>query len=94
MTPLVLPMAVQYIPHMGRDLEREYLAALKGLNLAQMSRETGRSLRSLHSYVSGDRRITEPAAQELVDYLRSRSATFIAAAERVEAALKKEGENG
>ena len=87
-------MVVQYIPHMSKDLEREYLAALKGLNLAQMSRETGRSLRSLHSYVSGDRRVTEEAARQLVDFLRSRSSTFLAAADRVEAVLKKEGEDG
>ena len=79
---------------MGKDLEQQYLAALKGLNLAQISRETGRSLRSLHSYVSGDRRVTEPAARELAGFLRSRSKTFIAAAERIEAALKKEGEGG
>ncbi len=90
MTLLALPMSVQYIPHMGKDLERQYLAALKGLNLAQMSRATGRSLRSLHSYVSGDRRVTEPAARELVEYLRSRSSTFLAAADKVEAALEKE----
>ena len=82
-------MAVQYIPHMSKDLEREYLAALKGLNLTRMSRETGRSLRALESYRGGSRRPTEAAAQELIAYLRAMSAAHTAAASKVEAALEK-----
>ena len=75
---------------MGIDLERRYREALKGLNYAEVSRETGRGLRTLHAYMNGYRRITEPAARELIDYLRAKSETFTTAANRVEAALKKE----
>ena len=72
------------------DLERRYREALKGLNYAEVSRETGRGLRTLHAYMNGYRRITEPAARELIDYLRAKSETFTSAANRVEAALEKE----
>ena len=84
-------MLVRYIAYMGKDLEREYREALRGLNYAEVSRETGRGLRTLHAYMNGDRRVTEPAARELVQYLRSRSAMYSAAADRVAAALEKEG---
>ena len=57
MTLLARPVSVRYITHMGKDLERQYREALRGLNLAQTARETGRSLRSLHSYMNGDRRV-------------------------------------
>ena len=88
-------MFVRYIAYMGKDLEHAYREALRGLNYAEVARETGRALRTLHAYMNSSRRVTEPAAQELVDFLRSRSATFIAAADRIEAALEKEeGENG
>ena len=76
---------------MSKDLERQYREALRGLNYAEVSRETGRGLRTLHAYMNGDRRVTEPAARELVQYLRSRSAMYSAAADRVAAALEKEG---
>ncbi len=91
MTLLARPVSVRYITHMGKDLERQYREALRGLNLAQTARETGRGLRTLHAYMNGDRRVTESAARELVDYLRSKSETFMAAADKVEAALEKEG---
>ena len=91
MTLLARPVSVLYITHMGKDLERQYREALRGLNLAQTARDTGRGLRTLHAYMNGDRRVTEAAAGELVDYLRSKSETFMAAADKVEAALEKEG---
>ena len=91
MRSLACPVVVRYIEHMGKDLEREYREALRSLNYAEVSRETGRALRTLHSYMNGDRRVTEPAARELVAFLRARSASFTAAAEKVEAALEKEG---
>ena len=91
MPSLAAPVVVGYIPYMGKDLERQYREALRGLNYVAVSRETGRGLRTLQSYMSGERRVTKPAAEELVAYLRSRSSTFLAAADRVEAALEKEG---
>ena len=91
MTLLARPVSVRYITHMGKDLERQYREALRGLNLAQTARDTGRGLRTLHAYMNGDRRVTESAARELVDYLRSKSTSFTAAADKVEAALEKEG---
>ena len=90
MTPLAPAMSVRYITHMGKDLERQYREALRGLNLAQTARDTGRGLRTLHAYMNGDRRVTEAAAGELVDYLRSKSTSFTIAADKVEAALEKE----
>ena len=90
LTGLDLVALVRYMPHMGKDLERQYREALKGLNYAEVARETGRALRTLHAYMNGYRRVTEPAARELVAYLRSRSATFTADADKVEAALEKE----
>ena len=91
MTTLAPVMSVRYMAHMGKDLERQYREALRGLNLAQTARETGRGLRTLHAYMNGDRRVTEAAARELVDYLRSKSTSFTAAADKVEAALEEEG---
>ncbi len=91
--PLALPTSVRYITHMSNDLEREYREALRGLNLAQTARETGRGLRTLHAYMNGYRRVTATAARELVEYLRSKSSTFLAAADKVEAALEREEES-
>ena len=76
---------------MGKDLERRYREALKGLNYAEVSRETGRGLRTLHAYMNGDRRVTDPAVRELIAYLRSKSDTFTAAADKMAAALEEEG---
>ena len=77
---------------MVKDLERRYREALRGLNYAEVSRETGRGLRTLHAYMNGDRRVTDPAVRELIGYLRVRSATFTTAADQMEAALEgKEG---
>ena len=87
MTPSLF---VRHNTHMSKDLERQYREALKGLNYAEVARETGRGLRTLHAYMNGYRRITEPAARELIEYLRAKSETFSTAADRVEAALEKE----
>ena len=92
--PFDLPALVRYIVHMGKDLERRYRETLHSLNLAEVSRETGRALRTLHSYLRRARRITDPAVRELIEYLRAESDTFTAAAERMEAALDEEGWNG
>ena len=83
-------VSVRYTAHMNRDLEQQYREALRGLNYAEVARETGRGLRTLHAYMKGYRRITEPAARELIAYLRAKSETFTTAANRVEAALEKE----
>ena len=76
---------------MSKDLERQYREALRGLNYAEVSRKTGRGLRTLHAYMNGDRRVTDPAVRELIEYLRARSDTFTVAADQMEAALEKEG---
>ena len=91
MTLLARPVSVRYITHMGKDLERQYREALRGLNLAQTARETGRGLRTLHAYMNGYRRVTDPAVRELIKYLRDRSATFTTAADQMEAALERKG---
>ena len=94
MTTLALPVFVQYIVHMRNDLAQWYREMLHGLNLAEVSRETGRGLRTLHAYLRLERRVTRPAVEELIEYLRARSATFTAAADRLDAALEEEGEDG
>ncbi len=76
---------------MGKDLERQYREALRDLNYVAVSRETGRGLRTLHSYLRRERRVTDPAVRELIDYLRTKSDTFTAAADKMAAALEKEG---
>ena len=92
MTPLARPVLEQYILSMSRDLAKWYKETLGGLNLAELARETGRSHRMLHAYVRGERRVTDPAVRELIEYLRAKSDTFTAAADRMEAALgKREG---
>ena len=91
MTPLAPSMKVQYIMHMSTDLAEWYREILTSLNLVEVSRETGRGLRTLHSYLRQERRVTDPAVRELIKYLRAKSDTFTAAADRMEAALEEEG---
>ena len=90
MTTLAPPLCEQYILHMSKHLERWYKETLSGLNLAEVARETGRGHRTLHAYVRGERRVTRPAVEELVAYLRSKSDTFTAAADKMAAALEEE----
>jgi len=91
MTALALPVSVQYIVHMSTDLAQWYRETLTTLNLVEVSRETGRGLRTLHSYLRRERRVTHPAVRELIEYLRAKSDTFTAAADRMAAALEEEG---
>ena len=93
MTPLALPPVAQYMLCMSTELAKWYKETLGGLNLAELARETGRSHRMLHAYVRGERRVTDPAVRELIEYLRAKSEHFTAAADRMEAALKEEGED-
>ena len=91
MTPLALPACEQYILHMHSDLAKWYRETLSGLNLAEVARETKRGHRTLHAYVRGERNVTKPAVEELIEYLRAKSRTFTAAADRMAAALEEEG---
>lgn len=81
---------VHSIMHMGNKVEDRYLEALRLLNLSDLAQTTGRGYRTLMAYRSGERRITEAAAKELVEYLRERSERFSAAASALAAALEKE----
>ena len=90
MTALATPMNVQYIVHMSTDLAQWYRETLRSLNLVEVSRETGRGLRTLHSYLRQERRVTDPAVRELIEYLRAKSVTFTAAADKMAAALEEE----
>ena len=91
MTILALLPLEQYILPMSRDLERWYRETLASLNLAEVARETGRGHRTLHGYVRQERRVTDAAVRELIEYLRTKSDTFTAAADKMEAALEEEG---
>lgn len=84
------PHAVPDSGHMGKRTKERYLEALRLLNLSDLARETGRGYRTLKAYRSGERRITEAAATELVKYLRDQSKGFSAAADALAAALKEE----
>ena len=76
---------------MSSDLERWYREALSGLNLAEVARETDRGHRTLHAYMRGERTVTKEAVEQLIEYLRAKSDTFTAAADRMAAALEEEG---
>ena len=91
MNTLAHPPFEQYILLMSADLEQWYRETLASLNLAEVARETGRGHRTLHAYVRRERRVTNAAVRELIDYLRTKSDTFTAAADKMAAALEKEG---
>ena len=84
---------VPHSGHMGKRTEERYLEALRLLNLSDLARETGRGYRTLKAYRGGERRITEAAVTELVEYLRAKSSDFSAAADALAAALEKEKED-
>ena len=79
---------------MGKKTEDRYRTALELLNLKEVSRQTGRGWRTLMGYKRSERRVTEPAARELIDYLRHRSTRLTAAADALEAALEQEEADG
>ncbi len=76
---------------MSRDLERWYRETLATLNLAEVARETDRGHRTLHAYMRGERNVTKEAVEQIIVYLRAKSETFTAAADRMAAALEEEG---
>ena len=91
MTTLALSVFEQYTLYMSKHLARWYIDTLSGLNLAEVARATGRGHRTLHAYVRGERRVTDSAVRELIEYLRTKSDTFTAAADKMAAALEEEG---
>ncbi len=76
--------------HMSNRLDRAYRRALSLVIVSDLARWGRRALRTLQSYKSGERPVTEGAAQELIAYLRQRLPQFTAAAEELEEALRKE----
>ena len=80
--------------YMSNQLTESYLKALELVNLSHLSKESGRAYRTLQAYRMGDRRVTEKAAEELVAYLKRRTESLSAAADRLEAALPEEGGDG
>lgn len=76
---------------MSADWKAQYLGTLRLLNLREVSRETGRGYRTLHSYLRGERGVPREAAHELLAFLRSQASTLTRAADAMEAALTKEG---
>lgn len=83
--------AVRNITHMGDELRGRYREALDLVNVSELARETGRALRTLQAYKYGERRVTDEAARELVDYLEARSRALAAAADSLAAAVSEEG---
>ena len=79
---------------MGTRMEDTYLSALAPLNVCRVADATGRAVRTLHAYRRGERRITEAAARELLEYLRAMSSDLTEAADALEVALQKEAEDG
>ena len=74
--------------HVIDDVGRTYLRALESLNLSEVARQTGRSYRTLQAYRMGERRVTERAVRELVEYLRRRAESDGESADGLEAALR------
>jgi len=72
---------------MGTPMEDAYLAAIEPLNVRRVADATGRGLRTLHAYRRGERRITEDAARDLLEYLRALSSDVTKATDALEAAL-------
>ena len=75
---------------MGKKTEDRYRDALDLLNLKEVSRETKRGWRTLMAYKRSERRVTDAAAQELIEYLQSQSSRFTAAADALAAVLEQE----
>lgn len=80
--------------NMGRHTKDAYLKALELLNQSEVARQTGRSYRVLTYYRRGERKVTERAARELVQYLRKRADELTAAAAALEVALAREADDG
>ena len=85
---------MHYCVHITTPMEDAYLEALSRLNVNQVSRATGRGVRTLQAYRRGERRITEAAARELVDYLRAMSSDLTQVADALDALVPKEADDG
>ena len=94
MTALLESCCVPINRTMGRHVKGAYLKALDLLNLSEVSKSTGRAYRTLTYYRRGERRVTEAAAWELVEYLQGRADRLEAAAAALRAALEKEAGDG
>ena len=71
---------------MNDELKRVYLNVLKGLNVTEVARATGRARRTLTAYLAGERGITPPAVDELIDYLHQQAESLQGAARALEKA--------
>ena len=76
--------------YMSDRLDRTYRRALSLVNVSDLARWGRRAFRTLQSYRSGERRVTEGAAHELIAYLRQHSGQYSAAAKELEEALREE----
>lgn len=78
--------------HMSAETEARYREAVELVNLSDLERWGSRAYRTLQAYKTGERRVTDEAARELVEYLRDRAGKLNEAAERLAAAMEKEVE--
>lgn len=78
--------------HMSEETEARYREAVELVNLSDLERRGSRAYRTLQAYKTGERRVTDEAARELVEYLRDRAGKLNEAAERLAAAMEKEVE--
>ena len=77
---------------MPKTLTRLYLDALKLVNLSRLSEATGGAYRTLQAYRRRERRVTEKAVIELAQYMRSHANSLTEAADKLETAVRKEGD--
>ncbi|MFC1660904.1 hypothetical protein ACFL3S_05545 [Gemmatimonadota bacterium] len=70
-------------------LAGRYKEALDLLNLSELSRETGRALRTLQAYRREEWEPSEAAVTELIGFLRDKSRTWADVADKL-AALQEE----
>ena len=93
MTALLLTECDHTSMIMGNKTEDCYRKALELLNVKEVSRETGRAWRTLMAYKRQERRVTTSPARELIQFLRSQSSRFTAAADALAPARGRRGVN-
>lgn len=79
------------ITYMDARRDLEYVEALRRLNLREVAEETGRGYSTLQAYLSGRRRVTEPAVRELVAFLRRRASRLQEVADRLQRGEENDG---
>jgi hypothetical protein len=92
---LLSPLGVLTIENMSNHLRSAFVWAsdLALASITDVARGIDRVRRTVHMYRAGHRRVTPEAARDLAAYLRERAKAFLAAADELERAARKEEGN-